>query len=104
MSGMRLAVANVTLKMSPSTHVHIYAGLVDIVAGLAGAIAPMGGGWLADVLIKEHFAVTVSWTGPSTSVGFYILSLKGLDFVFLIAALCGVITLQCLNFIDEPRH
>jgi len=27
-----------------------------------------------------------------------------LDFVFLIAALCGVITLQCLNFIDEPGH
>ena len=104
MSGMRLAVGNVTLKMSPSTHVHIYAGLVDIVAGLAGAIAPIGGGWLADALIEKHFAVTVSWTGPFTSVGFYILSLKGLDFVFLIAALCGVITLQCLNFIDEPRH
>lgn len=30
------------------------------------------------------------------------LSLQGLDFVFLIAALCGVITLQCLSLIDEP--
>src|SRR5262245_29644832 len=102
MSGMRVAVANATLKMSPSTHAHIYAGVVEIVAGLAGAIAPIGGGWLADFLIKQHFELIVSWTGPFTSVGFHILSIKGLDFVFLIAALCGVITLQCLNLIDEP--
>jgi len=76
--------------------------MVDILAGLAGAMAPIGGGWLADFLIEQHFAVAMSWTGPFTSVGFHILSIKGLDFVFLIAALCGVITLQCLNLIDEP--
>jgi MFS family permease len=102
MSGMRMAVANVTLKLSPSTHAHIYAGVVAIVAGLAGAIAPIGGGWLADFFIEQHFEVIVSWTGPLKSVGVHILSIQGLNFVFLIAALCGVITLQCLNLIDEP--
>src|SRR5262245_12627547 len=65
MSGMRLAVTNVTLKMSPATHAHIYAGMVDIVAGLAGAIAPIGGGLLADFFIEKHFEVVVSWTGRS---------------------------------------
>jgi Na+/melibiose symporter-like transporter len=53
MSGMRLAVANVTLKLSPSTPTHIYAGVVDIVAGLAGATAPIAGGWLANFFIQQ---------------------------------------------------
>ena len=102
MSGMRLAVGKVTLKMSPAAHTHIYAGVLDIVAGLTGAIAPIGGGWLADFFIKRHFEVVVSWTGPATSLGFHIMSIQGLNFVFLIAAFFGAITLQWLSFIDEP--
>jgi len=102
MSGMRLAGGNITLKMSPSAHTHVYAGVVDIVAGLVGAMAPIGGGWLADFFIKRHFEVVVSWTGPLRSLGFHILSIQGLDFVFLVAAFCGVLALQCLNLIDEP--
>lgn len=102
MSGMRLAVANVTLKLSPSTHAHIFAGVVDIVAGLTGAIGPIVGGWLADFFIEQHFEVVVSWTGPLKSLGFHVLSIQGLNFVFLIAALFAAITLQCLNLIDEP--
>jgi MFS family permease len=102
MSGMRLAVAKITLKMSPAAHAHIYAGVVDIVAGLAGAVAPIGGGWLADFFIQQHFELIVSWTGALRSVGFHLLSIQGLNFLFLIAALCSAITLQCLNLIDEP--
>jgi len=54
------------------------------------------------IRVKAYYLSSLGDRYSNRVVRFHILSIKGLDFVFLIAALCGAITLQCLNLIDEP--
>jgi hypothetical protein len=75
--------------------------IADLVGAPSGAIAPLIGGWMMDVFAAKHFAVTFQWSGPTTQLSAYVLSIRGLDFVFLISALAGLVAFQWLALIPE---
>jgi len=76
--------------------------MADLAGAPSGAIAPLIGGWMMDFFAARHFALTIQWSGPINELSLHVLSIGGLDFVFLISAAVGIIAAQCLALIPEP--
>jgi hypothetical protein len=53
-------------------------------------------------LRARHFALTLKWSNPINQFSVHVLSIQGLDFVFLIAAAAGLVASQWLALIPEP--
>jgi hypothetical protein len=75
--------------------------MADLAGAPSGAIAPLVGGWMMDFFATRHFALTLQWSDPTTQISAYALSIRGLDFVFWISALAGLIAFQWLALIPE---
>ena len=59
--------------------------VADLAGAPGGAIAPLIGGWM-DLFAARHFALTLEWSSPIHQLSVHVLSIRGLDFVFLISA------------------
>src|SRR5262245_19877378 len=99
LSAIPLSITNLALKQSPPGRTHAYMMIADLAAAPSGAIAPLMGGWMMDVFAAHHFALTLQWSGQITQLSAYVISIRGLDFVFLISALAGLIAFQWLALI-----
>ena len=101
LSAIPLAITNLALKQSPPGLTHAYMMVADLAGAPCGAIAPLIGGWMVDFFSAHHFAITLQWSGQIAQLSVYVLSIRGLDFVFLISALAGLIAFQWLALIPE---
>src|SRR5262245_13969867 len=101
LSTIPFSITNLALKQSPPGLTHAYMMMADLVGAPSGAIAPLIGGWMIDFFAAHHFALTLQWSGQMTQLSAYVLSIRGLDFVFLISALAGLIAFQWLALIPE---
>jgi MFS family permease len=102
LSAIPLSITNLALKQSPPGLTHAYMLMADLAGAPSGAIAPLIGGWMMDFFAARHFALTLEWSSPITQLSVHVLSIRGLDFVFLISALAGLIAFQWLALILEP--
>src|SRR5262245_39044269 len=102
LSAIPLSITNLALKQSPQGLTHAYMMTADLAGAPSGAIAPLIGGWMMDFFAARHFALTLEWSSPITQLSVHVLSIRGLDFVFLISALAGLIAFQWLALIPEP--
>jgi len=102
LSAIPLSVTNLALKQSPPGLTHTYMMVADLTGAPSGAIAPLIGGWMMDFFDERHFALNLQWSDPMAQFSMYVLSIRGLDFVFLISALAGLIAFQWLALIPEP--
>jgi MFS family permease len=102
LSAIPLSITNLALKQSPQGLTHAYMMMTDLVGAPSGAIAPLIGGWMMDFFAAHHFALTLQWSAPTRQFAVHVLSIRGLDFVFLISALFGLIAFQWLALIQEP--
>jgi len=102
LSAIPLSITNLALKQSPPGLTHAYMMTADLAGAPSGAIAPLIGGWMMDLFAARHFALTLEWSSPIHQFSVHVLSIRGLDFVFLISALAGLIAFQWLALIQEP--
>lgn len=102
LSAIPLSITNLALKQSPPDLTHAYMTIADLAGAPSGAIAPLLGGWMMDFFAGRHFALTLQWSNPINQFSVHVLSIRGLDFVFLIAAAVGVVASQWLALIPEP--
>jgi len=102
LSAIPLAITNLALKQSPPNLTHAYMTVADLAGAPSGAIAPLLGGWMMDFFAARHFALTLEWSNPINRFSVHVLSIRGLDFVFLIAAAAGLVASQWLALIPEP--
>ena len=102
LSAIPLAITNLALKQSPPDLTHAYMTMADLAGAPSGAIAPLVGGWLMDFFAGRHFGLTLQWSNPINQVSAHVLSIRGLDFVFLISAAAGLLASQWLALIPEP--
>src|SRR5215470_5406772 len=100
-SAIPLAITNLALKQSPPGLTHAYMMVADLAAAPSGAIAPLLGGWMMDFFASRHFALTLQWSDPINELSVHVLSIRGLDFVFLISAVAGLIAAQSLALVPE---
>lgn len=102
LSAIPLSITNLALKQSPPGLTHAYMTMADLAGAPSGAIAPLMGGWMMDFFARRHFTLTLQWSNPSNQLSMHLLSIRGLDFVFLISAAAGLISTQWLALIPEP--
>ena len=102
LAAIPLSITNLALKQSPPGLTHAYMTMADLAGAPSGAIAPLMGGWMMDFFARRHFALTLQWSNPTNQFSVHVLSIRGLDFVFLISAAAGLIAVQWLALIPEP--
>ena len=56
---------------------------------------------MMDFFASRHFALTLQWSDPIKQLSVHVVSIRGLDFVFLISAAAGLIAAQLLALIPE---
>lgn len=100
-AGINLALTNIGLKLIPTKHATIYLSLRTIVTSLIAAIGPIVGGVLADVLEDHQFRLVFEWNSPALERDIKIISIQGMNFLFVISAVACIIGLQLLHAVKE---
>ncbi len=100
-AGISLVTNNMVLKASPYGAASAHLTASSLVGAAAGAAAPLLAGTLAGVLSTQELSVHWRWSGPGQQVTADLLSLQGLDFLFLLAAALGLVALRRLSSLKE---
>jgi MFS family permease len=100
-AGVTLASGNITLKLAPKGQGTHYLAATSISNSLAAGIAPILGGFLADLLISTEFNLLISWTSPIFGFIFPIISLRYYDFLFILAFFIGLYSIHRLAYVKE---
>ncbi|MFT5143339.1 MAG: MFS family permease [Rhodothermales bacterium] len=101
MAGITLATGNVSLRLAPKGEAINYLAVSNFIIALAAGIAPIIGGFLADVFVDRELAWAISWTSSGAVLSTEVLSLRKWDFVFLISFVFGLYSLHRLSFVKE---
>ena len=91
-AGVSVATANIGMKLSPKGEAYGYLTLASITAALFSAIAPIVGGILADLLKDTLVEIPIILTNShQIQKHVSIITLKGLDFVFILSLIIGTL-------------
>ncbi len=105
-AGVILSTGNLAMKNAPRGKATAFLATNALFNGAAATLAPIVGGLMADILSASEFVVGFSFTKSlkeGGSVIFTALNLRGLDFVFILAALIGFYGLHRLAYVVEPQ-
>jgi Major Facilitator Superfamily len=96
-AGVTIGTATIGMKLAPKGQATSYLSAAAIATSLGAGLGPLLGGWFADLLSARHVSLnfTESW------FGLHALNFTGFDFVFAIAFVLGLITLNSLVALRE---
>ncbi len=100
-AGVQLTIQTLTLKAASEGSATPYLGIAGMAAGLGAGIGPVVGGALADFFSVRTFAIDLSWVSPSGVFELPAVTLTGFDFLFAIAFILGLISLNMLTGLTE---
>ncbi|MBN1160866.1 MAG: MFS transporter [Dehalococcoidales bacterium] len=100
-AGVNLAVTTIGLKMAPKGESTSYLAGASLATSIGAGLGPLCGGLVADFFATRQLNLTFTWVSPDTIAEIPALSIIGLDFLFGIAFIFGVITLGMLAGIKE---
>ncbi|MFC1586006.1 MFS transporter [Fibrobacterota bacterium] len=101
MAGVSLASGNIALKLSPKKYAYSYMTIFGIMGAIAGSIAPMLGGVIADFFAVRELSFAINWSEPARQISVYALNFKALDFLFFASFLAGIYAIHRLAFVKE---
>lgn len=99
--GIGLATGNLGLKLAPQGRGTAYLAAIGLVSAVAGGIAPLAGGSLAETLQANELLAVIRWTAPGSSGEVEVLKFAHWEFVFGLAALLGLYVLHALSRVRE---
>jgi MFS family permease len=102
--GIGLATGNLGLKLAPQGQGTAYLANVSLVGSLAGGMAALAGGALADWFAARELAVYFHWMSPESSEAVTVLQFQHWEFLFGISFLLGGYVLHALSRINEGRE
>lgn len=100
-AGINLSLTNIGLKLAPRHESIVYLSAKNIISALFSSVSPIIGGLLADFFINRHLYVRIEWGGPKFTKVFRLVELHEWNFLFLIAALLALISLELLGRVKE---
>lgn len=104
-AGFNLCAANIALKLAPHGKATAYLGTNAFCSGLSAAIAPIIGGIIGSYFAIKEISIKLFYhadsADPGNAISIPAMSLRGIDFIFLAAALVGFYALHRLSLIQE---
>ena len=100
-SGINLALTNIGLKLAPKQDAVIYISVKNIMTSIFSAMGPIIGGVLADFFVNNDLKVTFEWVSPGYYKELKLIYLHDWNFLFLIASLLSILSLQLLAKVEE---
>lgn len=102
-AGVQLCTGNLALKLAPRGRATAYLAVNALVSGIAATLAPVLGGLAAALFAGEELTFTLRWASRLLDIdtAFTPVTLRGLDFVFLLAFVLGLYSLHRLITIRE---
>lgn len=99
--GIALATGNLGLKLAPRGQATAYLAAVGLVCALAGGLAPLMGGALAEWFASRQWSLAMQWSSPVRTTEFTVLSFTHYEFLFAAAVAAGFYVLHALSRIEE---
>ena len=100
-AGVLLTIQTLTMKSAPSGKATPYLGIAGMAAGLGAGTGPVVGGALADFFSVRVFRIDFSWSSPNGLFELPAVTLTGFDFLFAIAFILGLFSLNLLVALRE---
>jgi len=100
-AGVSIASTNIAFKLSPRGEGHVFLTVFGLVAAITGCIAPLIGGTLADFYETRSLSLVTQWASPHADVALQLVNIAQFDFVFIIAFILGLYSLQRLTLVHE---
>jgi MFS family permease len=100
-AGVTLTVATIGLKLAPEGQTTPYLAGTSLATYMGMGMGPLIGGSLADFFAARNFSVNFTWTDPGHVLQVPAFNLTGLDFLFVIAFVIGLFTLNTLSTLKE---
>lgn len=101
LAGVTLGITNIALKLSPSEYAHGYMTIVGMTTSVTGTIAPLFGGIMADIFSHIEVGIPLIISRDADSFTLPLISLKGLDFLFLMTFVFGLLAVHFLSHVHE---
>jgi len=92
-AGITLTIGTIGLKLAPQGEATSYLASASLATNLGTGLGPLCGGLLGDFFSTRNLDLTFTWTDPVLSIRAPVISLTGLDFLFVIAFVVGLIDL-----------
>jgi MFS family permease len=102
--GIALATGNLGLKLAPQGQGTAYLAAISLVASIAGGIAPVLGGALAQWLEESRVSFIVQWASAERSGQIQVLAFAHWEFLFAISAALSLYVAHALSRISEGEE
>ena len=100
-AGVTLTMSTLTLKVAPEGEATPFLGVAGIAASVGAGIGPIAGGLMADYFSVRSLGLDFAWTSPNGVLDMPAVVLTGFDFLFVIAFLVGLFSLNLLVTLRE---
>ena len=95
-AGVTLTLNTLSLKVAPEGRVVPFSGVAGMITGLGAGIGPILGGLIADYLSVRSLDFSVTWSAPGGVTALPSVSLSGFEFLFGLAFVLGLLSLNLL--------
>ena len=99
--GVMLTVNTLALKIAPENKATAFLGVAGIAAYASMGIGPIIGGFLEDYFANKTLRLDFTWISQTGAVEIPALQLVGFDFVFIIAFIFSLLSLNLLVTLRE---
>ena len=100
-AGVTLSMSTITLKVSPEGKATAFMGVAGVASSIGAGIGPIAGGLMADYFSVRTLRLDLSWITPGGVMEMPALALTGFDFLFVIAFVVGLFSLNLLVALRE---
>jgi hypothetical protein len=102
--GIGLATGNLGLKLAPQGEGTSYLAAIGLVSAVAGGIAPIAAGSIAQWFESRQLSLVVRWVASERTGEVSVLGFAHFEFLFALSALCGLYVLHVLSRVREGRE
>ena len=100
-AGVSITIGTLGMKIAPEGQSTSYLAAASLATNVGSGLGPLVGGAFAQFFSVRSLQLTFTWIDPNREVDLPTLSLTGFDFLFAIAFVIGLISLNTLTTIRE---